>query len=259
MRIYIKAKDECLNIHEDYPNTPNPEPIPVEFFNTHIEISPSSKSWKPEDNIKLFGYDFSWRYLLTYNGVFYTQDENDLMLNAALLNQTLSGNTPSIEVLIGDESSSVFPDKHHGGFFYTDFPDQNWNDRHCILGELTGYKWLYLKPDIFEQLLLALTEDIPKSEHWHSKILKITLYAHPNNMLRWFDPAESICPCYFTDIIDEYNSTTPKFICNESELQREEVSLLRGEKHSGSVVCFRGCRPAVAVGHLGYKKILEGS
>lgn len=255
MRIYIKTKDECLRIHADYPGTPDPESIPIEFFDTDVEASPSLEVYRFEKNTQIFGYFFSNRYLLSYDGVLYTQDKKELILNVALLNQTLSGNVPDIDVLTDDED--VFPDKNNGGFTYSDFPDQNWHDKTCILGGLTKYKWLYLKPAVFEQILLALTEDIPKSKASYSRIIEKTLYSCPNDMLRWINPSTSICPCYFTDIIKDYNSTIPNLICHESELQREEVSLLRGEKHSGSVICFRGCRPTVAVGHLSYKKILE--
>lgn len=255
MKIYIKIKDECLRIHEDYPETPNPEPIPIEYFDTDVETSSSLEMYKLKKNTNIFRYDFSNRYLLFYDGVLYTQDKEELILNAALLNQTLSGNVPNIDVLT--DNAEVFPDKNLGGFTYTDFPDQNWQDKTCILGELTGYKWLYLKPAIFEQILLALTEGIPKSKASYSGIIEKTLYSCPNDMLRWINPATSICPCYFTNIIKDYNRTIPNLICHEGKLQREEVSFLRGEKHSGSVICFRGCRPAVAVGHLGYKEILE--
>lgn len=255
MKIYIKIKDECLRIHEDYPGTPDPEPIPIGFFDTGVETSSSLEIYKLEKNTDIFGYYFSNRYLLSYDEVLYTQDKEELILNVALLNQTLSGNIPDIRVLM--DSAVVFPDKDHGGFSYTDFPDQNWDYKTCTFDKLTKYKWLYLKPEIFKQLLLAITEDKPRSKSSYSSAIEETLYSCPNDMLRWINPATSICPCYFTDIIKDYNSTTPKFICHESELQREEVSLLRGEKHSGSVICFRGCRPAVAVGHLGYKEILE--
>lgn len=243
MRIYTKTKEACQKIYEeDREKLISPQRIPDIYFD---ECADSEKSFSPKEHsiVTLFNYAFSSEYLLFIDKDIWSDEEDDYVLNTALLCQVLSGNYPDLK-LFNTACRDTFPNSSVGGFDYSKFKKLNWQGKHCDSTPLKQYKWLFLKPDILENLLKAVVESYPENvDIYQNRIVK-TLFTHPDNIRLWFDIGESFCPCYFEDIIILYLKY------DENKLQRKEDPLSRRDGYSGNILHGGGYKPQITVGHL---------
>ena len=170
--------------------------------------------------------------------------EESLSLRWALYRQLCAGNIPDISTL--DTEDVSFPTASNGGFYYGDFPEDDWVEKLCDTSICKKYRWIWMPVKVVEWLL---------QECERNDVDPQLLIKYPDTPRKWFNLFE------IPESIKRFELIYPKFLnyhTDESKLQREEISLGRREP-SGTVVCFGGCSPSITVGHLSYKKILEGS
>lgn len=98
-----------------------------------------------------FWWDKDWVVpaLIPKENIWNDGTKEALSFNFALLRQAQSGNRPSIRTLLNN--SYAFPLKSEGGFNYFDFHSDRWDGKEAH--NLPDWKWLYLKPEIVEEIL----------------------------------------------------------------------------------------------------------
>lgn len=245
MKIRLKPKKVLYKIREElsYPYI-HPDKIPDNEYTivrgisildwvNGITINPSS-----DISIPLYYYDIIEMDFLG------DVSEEGLSLRWALYRQFCAGNIPNISTL--DTADEAFPMTANGGFYYEDFPEDDWIEKLCDTRICKKYRWIWMPVDLVEWLL----QECEKHDVDPSLLIK-----YPDTPSKWFDLFE------LPESIKRFELIYPKFLndhTDESKLQREEISLRRRES-TGTVVCFGGCRPSITVGHLSYTKILEGS
>lgn len=189
-----------------------------------------------------------------------TKDPERWCENVALYRQACSGNPPNLRHL-REGSAYAFPNKDKGGFNYADFPQDGWENgsREVNLDKFKKYPWLYLKPEILEHLLIQI-------DRQNDGGYKGRLEGYPDSIASWFTfkDAQPLCldkigeVNYFT-LATLYSKIQPTLILNnhlnndKDQLQRKEVTLLRGEGLPGAVIHGRQHKATVTVGHLSYQ------
>ena len=245
MKIRLKPKSE---LHKIWKATTcqiiDPDKIPYEEYGKIRRIAilnwicGSNIALSPSICIPLYYYD-----IVELDSIGDVSDER-LSLRWALYRQLCTGNVPDISTLNAEDE--VFPTTSNKGFLYKDFPEDKWKGKICDTSICKKYRWIWLPVEIVEWLL--------KECHRHDVDPKLLL-VYPDTPHEWFHNSD------LPESIQRFELIYPKFLndhTDESELQREEISLRRREP-SGTVVCFGGCSPSITVGHLSYTKILEGS
>ena len=187
-----------------------------------------------------------------------TKDPKRWCENVALYRQVCSGNPPNLRCL--RESGNAFPSMKSGGFNYLNFPDDGWEhgSRKVNLDNFKKYPWLYLEPSIFEHLLRQIRDQ--RLEY------RRRLEGSLSSIISWFDfddadplLVKGIGQIDYNELAKLYREIPSTLMVDtnnnhdKDQLQRKEVTLLRGEELTGAVVHGRQHKAIVTVGHLSYQ------
>lgn len=188
-----------------------------------------------------------------------TKDPERWCENVALYRQVCSGNPPNLRCL-REWSGDAFPCRADGGFNYSEFQDDGWVrcSRKVNLDKFKNYPWLYLKPDILEHLLVQSRDQ--------GLDCRSRLEDRSDSITAWFifheaKPLliEGIGQTKYADLSILYRTIPSTLMVDtnnnhdKDQLQRKEVTLLRGEELTGAVVHGRQHKATVTVGHLSYQ------
>lgn len=188
-----------------------------------------------------------------------TKDSERWCENVALYRQVCSGNPPDLRCL-REWSGCAFPNIKNGGFNYLNFPDDEWvaGSRKVKLNNFKKYPWLYLEPSIFEHLLRQIRDQ--RLEY------RSRLEDRSDSIVSWFDfdiadplLVKGLGQINYNELAKLYRTIPSTLMADtnnnhdKDQLQRKEVTLLRGEELTGAVVHGRQHKATVTVGHLSYK------
>lgn len=176
--------------------------------------------------------------------------EEDIMLNLAMFHQVESGNALDLKLLrCSVLNTTGFPDKYHGGFNYCSYPDECWQYNYPKCNYPPKYKWLNLKPEFVERIILRAT----------SEGLLYRLIEHPNNPVYWFTwsktPEGSKYWNNFNKLYTQDSQTLTNITQNERnqiKLQRKKTSIRVGTVPEGCRVHGKRCKTSVRSRHLSY-------
>lgn len=213
------------------------------FNNGAYSAKESFYNWRPEwfDVIETYEnlQDDIW------SGTF-----EDKMLNLAMFHQVESGNKLNLVALKEDfEHNWAFRSKDAGGFNYDDYAEDNWVFCEPRCKNPPDYKWLNLKPEFVEKIILRA-----KSENRLSKLIE-----NPSNSLSWFtwkDAPEGTK--YWSDFARLYTQDTQTLTNtiqnerNKIKLQRKKTSIRVGTVPEGCRVHGKRCKTSVRSRHLSY-------
>ena len=174
----------------------------------------------------------------------------DQMLNLAMLHQVESGNNLDRALLEEDiDYVKSFSNKLGGGFNYSDYSLEEWQKGRVWCANPPNYKWLNLKPEFVERIILRA-----KSEGLLSRLIE-----HPNNPVYWFTwsktPEGSKYWKDFNILYTQDSQTLTNTTQNERnqiKLQRKKTSIRVGTVPEGCRVHGKRCKTSVRSRHLSY-------
>lgn len=221
------------------------------FDNGAYSVNESFYNWRPE-----------WFDVISEDTVesdIWSGTEEDIMLNLAMLHQVESGNVLDLKLLRCSVLDTVgFPDQSHGGFNYSDYPDECWQYSYSKCNYPPDYRWLKLKPEIVEKIIKYTTKQYSSFK---------LLVDYPDSPSYWFSwhatPERSD---YWKEFTFKYNQeitifdidlTTSNLTINENErnqikLQRKKTSIRVGTVPEGCRVHGKRCKTSVRSRHLSY-------
>lgn len=199
-------------------------------------------TWRPE-----------WFDVISKNTVesdIWSGTKEDIMLNLAMHHQVESGNSLNRKLL--EEciiKNDNFPVEYGGGFDYSTYPSENWESCHWWCENPPNYKWLNLKPEIVEKIILAASNQ--------SSLYKLIDYPdNPTAWFMWVDTTEG--SKYWSEFNKKYTLNTQtltnitKNERNQIKLQRKKTSIRVGTVPEGCRVHGKGCKASVRCRHLSY-------
>lgn len=180
----------------------------------------------------------------------WSETEEDIMLNLAMFHQVESGNALDLKLLrCSVLNTTVFPDKYHGGFHYSDYPYECWQYNYPKCNYPPKYKWLNLKSEIVEKIISAMFDQ--NSLH--------KLIDYPDEPMKWFMWGDTIeGAAYWSEFYKKYTLNTQtltnitKNERNQIKLQRKKTSIRVGTVPKGCRVHGKGCKASVRCRHLSY-------
>lgn len=165
-----------------------------------------------------------------------------LSFNLALLRQAQSGNKPSIRML--STYGPMFPTKRDGGFNYTDFLGDRWSNKEAL--GLPNWKWLYLKPEIVEEIL----EYMRISGESFDDIER-----YPDNPVLWFlFPKDRMG--HFQNIqreLDKMDYKPNNTEKDETELQNKETPVRGDSEQTANRICYRKGKAQFVIRHISHQ------
>lgn len=217
--------------------------LTVYFDNGAYATKETVYNWRPEWFDVIEDYeDFS-------DGIWSGTIKNQ-MLNLAMHHQVESGNNLDRALLESDiDYVKAFSNKPGGGFDYSDYSLEEWQQGQVWCANPPNYKWLNLKPEFVERIILRA-----KSEN-----LLYRLIEHPNNPVYWFTWSKTpegskywkdFNILYTQDVQILTNTTQNER--NQIKLQRKKTSIRVGTVPEGCRVHGKRCKTSVRSRHLSY-------
>lgn len=172
------------------------------------------------------------------------------MLNLAMLHQVESGNSLNRLLLKQSIDNDInFPAAQAQGFSYCNYPSEKWKYSHWCCDNPPKYKWLNLKSEIIEKIILAASNQ--NSLH--------KLIDYPDEPMKWFMWTDTIEGSkYWSEFNKKYTLNTQTLINitknerNQIKLQRKKTSIRVGTVPEGCRVHGKGCKASVRCRHLSY-------
>lgn len=217
--------------------------LTVYFDNGAYAVKETFYNWRPEWFDVIETYD-------DFQDSIWSGSLEDQMLNLAMLHQVASGNVLNISILEKSiAENDCFPTKRKGGFNYGDYSSEKWQSGRWWCGNPPDYKWLNLKPEFVERIILRA-----KSEDRLSKLTE-----NPNNSLSWFTWSKAPEGTkYWSDFARLYTqniqtlTNTTQNERNKIKLQRKKTSIRVGTVPEGCRVHGKRCKTSVRSRHLSY-------
>lgn len=178
----------------------------------------------------------------------------------ALIRQVMSGNELDVEYL-RSYNNSAFPPKEHNGFYYNDYPQDEWVFNTRIAKNIPDWPCLNLKPEILEEAIKnCLTQyDLQHfKKHIGRNISAWFVFSNTKKRDFWNKVARILDTAHL-ELVKDTNIKQPyKTKENENKLQRKKSIVIRGTVPEGSIACGRKRKTSIAVGYLSNSVCIGG-
>lgn len=212
------------------------------FNNGAYSVKETIYNWRPE-----------WFDVISKNTVesgIWSGTEEDIMLNLAMFHQVESGNKLNLKLLRNSiHNHTSFPAKFYGGFDYDSYPRECWLYHYPICEHAPEYRWLRLKPEIVEKIILeALAQTrLNKLIEYHDDPLCWFTWSNTSQGSNYWSDFKKL---YVED--SQTLTTLTKNERNQIKLQRKKTSIKVGTVPEGCRVHGKGCKASVRCRHLSY-------
>lgn len=217
--------------------------LTAHFDNGAYSSKESFYNWRPELFDVIEDYE-------DFQESIWSGSLKDKMLNLAMLHQVESGKGLNLSLLKKYIAEyNCFPAENQGGFDYDDYSSEKWKLSHWWCESPPDYKWLNLKPEFVEKIILRA-----KSENRLYKLKES--HDNPLTWFTWKDAPEGTN--YWSDFAKLYTQDTQTLTNttqnerNKIKLQRKKTSIRVGTVPEGCRVYGKRCKTSVRSRHLSY-------
>lgn len=171
----------------------------------------------------------------------------------ALIRQTMSGNGPDIKYL--RDNISAFPHEVYNGFFYRDYPQDEWKPCTRIAENIPNWPCLKLKPEILEEAIknCLSQHDLEYFKKWvSSNISSWFIFAKTDKSDFWY--AVAGMSNRNSGISKDTNIEQPyKTKKDEIKFQRKKGCILRGTVPEGNQQSSGKCKTTTCCRYLSHQ------
>ena len=268
-KVRVKSKEEILKtLNKDYRCThPNKDESHINFNDLMFDytnlIGTISKIANTTGNVQirftnqtsLWWWHPSWLELILEESDYLNDgsiEQRSLCL--ALVRQVMSGNKPDVEYL-KDCSNPTFPNLVHRGFFYKDYPQDNWKSDTKIAKNIPDWPCIKLKPEILEEAIknCLSQHDLEYFKKWvKCNIDYWFIFNETEKGDFWYSVSDALK--HSSNIPKDTNIEQPyKTKENEIKFQRRKSTVIRGTLPEGNQQSSGKRKATTCSGHLSYQ------